>query len=97
MPAKVILSRLAEEDLVSIWEFIATGSVQAADRFLDRLRDTVHMLSRFPEMGRAREELAHGVRSFPFGDYLILYLPRPRGIAVVRVVSGFRSLQGLFE
>jgi len=31
------------------------------------------------------------------GDYLIFYLPRKNGIVVVRVLSGYRNLDVLFE
>lgn len=48
-------------------------------------------------MGRARPELATGVRSFPFGRYVIFYAPLDDGIDVVRVLHGARDIDGIFD
>ena len=55
------------------------------------------MLARHPQMGRRRDALGPGVRSFTVGDYLIFYLARNRDIVVVRVLSGYRDLDSLFD
>ena len=48
-------------------------------------------------MGRRREELAPGLRSFPVGRYLIFYVPLTNGVDIVRVLHGSRDLVALFE
>jgi toxin ParE1/3/4 len=48
-------------------------------------------------LGRSRDQLALGMRSFPVGNYLIFYLPIKNGIVIVRVLSGYRDLDSLFE
>lgn len=48
-------------------------------------------------MGRSRPELMHNVRSIPLGNYVIFYIPRERGIEVVRVLQGSRDLDSLFD
>ncbi len=48
-------------------------------------------------MGRARPELPSGLRSFPVGNYLILYRPTDYGVEIVRVVHGSRDIEALFE
>lgn len=47
-------------------------------------------------MGRRRDELARNVRSFPINDYLIFYRPIEEGVEILRVVSGYQDLEGLF-
>jgi toxin ParE1/3/4 len=47
-------------------------------------------------MGRARDELAPGIRSFPFGRYLIFYLPISGGIDIVRFLHGARDVDRVF-
>lgn len=47
-------------------------------------------------MGRAREELAADLRSFPFGRYLIFYAPVDEGIDVVRVLHSVRDVDAAF-
>jgi toxin ParE1/3/4 len=47
-------------------------------------------------MGRAREELAADLRSFPFGRYVIFYTPVDGGIDVVRVLRSARDIDAAF-
>ena len=42
------------------------------------------------------DELAPGIRSFPFGRYLVFYLPIGDGIDVVRVLHGTRDVDMAF-
>jgi toxin ParE1/3/4 len=64
---------------------------------LDEIDSVCKMLARAPLLGRAREELGPRLRSFSVGDYLIFYQPKKNGIAVVRVLSGYRALDSLFN
>ena len=95
--AKVERSAQAERDLLDIWLYIAEDNPRAADRLLDHINAAVQMLARHPQMGRRRDALGPGVRSFTVGDYLIFYLARNRDIVVVRVLSGYRDLDSLFD
>ena len=49
-------------------------------------------------MGRARDEdLRPGMRSFPVGEYIILYRVQNEDVIILRVVRGNRDLPALFE
>jgi toxin ParE1/3/4 len=48
-------------------------------------------------MGRARDELAEGVRSFPTGRYVIFYIPIDDGIDMVRILHSARDIDALFD
>lgn len=48
-------------------------------------------------MGRARDELAAGLRSFPIGHYVLFYERVTDGIALVRVLHGARDINSQFE
>ena len=48
-------------------------------------------------MGREREELAPGLRSFPFGRYVVFFLPLEGGIDVVRVMHGSIDIEERFH
>ena len=48
-------------------------------------------------LGRAREELAPGLRSRRLGRYVIFYEVVPDDVASVRVLHGARDLGPLFE
>jgi toxin ParE1/3/4 len=82
----------AEIDVTSIWAYIASDSIKAADVLIDRIERTFDMLAETPLAGRARRDLAKNLRSFPVGSYLIFYIPVPDGIEVVRVMSGRQDI-----
>jgi toxin ParE1/3/4 len=88
---------LAEADILEIWDYIADDSLAAADRWVDRLDEQFRMLAAQPMMGRAREGLAPRVRSFPFGRYVVFYIPMDAGIDVVRVLHGARDIDAVFS
>ena len=94
------LSRDAALDLDGIWEFIAgeyLDNIDTADRFIDRLEESLRNLADNPFMGRERPELAANVRSHAVGDYLIIYRPAALGIDVARIVHGSRDINRLFQ
>jgi toxin ParE1/3/4 len=84
-------------DLAEIWAYIAEDSPHQADAFAAAIDREIRGLARRPLIGRARPELFTDLRSLPFGRYLIFYLPRKRGIEVVRVLHGARDLNFLFD
>ena len=88
---------LAEADVLEIWDYIADDGIAAADRWVDRLDKQFQVLAMQPMMGRARDDLAPGVRSFPFGRYVVFYLPLDGGIDVVRVLHGARDIDAAFN
>jgi toxin ParE1/3/4 len=87
----------AVTDLAEIWDYIADDSEGRADAFIDPVDRKVRSLARRPHMGRAREELAEGLRSFPVGRYIIFYRAVPKGIEIVRVLHGARDLPTIFH
>jgi toxin ParE1/3/4 len=84
-------------DLAEIWAYIAEDSPRRADAFAARVNGEFRMLARQPRMGRERPELLARLRSFPVEKYVIFYLPRSRGVEVVRVLHGARDLKPFFE
>ncbi|MGA8875055.1 MAG: type II toxin-antitoxin system RelE/ParE family toxin [Candidatus Korobacteraceae bacterium] len=96
MPSVVIRPK-ALEDLAEIWAHIAEDSPRQADAFAAAIDREIRGLARRPLIGRARPELLTDLRSLPFGRYVIFYLPRKRGIEVVRVLHGARDLKPLFD
>jgi toxin ParE1/3/4 len=87
----------ANEDLVEIWGYIARDSFRAADRLLETIEEKCQLLAEFPQMGRQRDELAPGLRSFGVGAYLIFYRIIEDGIEVIRVLHGARHLERIFN
>ncbi len=94
--ARVTRRPLAAADILDIWDHIAEDSLDQADRWVDKLDEKFGILATQPLMGRAREELAPDLRSFPFGRYVIFYTPVQDGIDVVRVLHSARDVDAAF-
>lgn len=91
---KARLSREAENELEEIWSYIVeqNESHSQADRVIDQLTDDIAILAANPHLGRQRNELRKGMRSFSSGNYLILYRVTG-GVLVLHIIHGRRDLQ----
>lgn len=90
---RIRFTNSAETDLLELWLTIAEENLVAADESLDLIQATVSLLGAQPEMGRARPELADGLRSFPTRTpYIIFYVPDEDGLLVIRVLHHARDI-----
>ncbi|MEX2214303.1 MAG: type II toxin-antitoxin system RelE/ParE family toxin [Phycisphaeraceae bacterium] len=89
----------AERDLLEIWHFIAQDSPSAADRVVEKIGQLARDLCDTPLIGRERDELRRGLRSYPAGKYLIFYrYVKARDVVeILRIVHGSRNLRRLFR
>ncbi len=91
--ATVRFSASAENDLLEAWLYVAEDSSSAADRMLDQIDSEAHKLLDQPLMGRERNELAHGLRSWPTSTpYILFYFPDDQGIVVPRALHHARDI-----
>jgi toxin ParE1/3/4 len=93
----ILLQPRAKADLADIWEFIADNSEEQADAFIDLIDEKFQLLSQQSGLGRKRDELADGLRSFPVGRTIIFYLPIPGGNQIVWVLHGARDVALAFS
>jgi toxin ParE1/3/4 len=93
---EIRLTKSAQLDLLDIWLHESAKSTEIADRRIDEITSVYENLIEFPEMGRSRDELFPGYRSFPKGQFLIFYQLIPEGIEIIRVIHGSRNLDELF-
>lgn len=93
---RVLRSSEARADLIEIWRYIAADDPIAARRLLERVAAVARLLAERPGLGRARAELAPGLRSFPVGAYVLFYRATPQGIRLIRVLHGARNLRRFF-
>ena len=78
------LSRAAEDDLESVWDFIGIerDNPRAAVRVIDRIIETIELLAAQPMLGELRgdfTDVAPDIRSFSVANYVIFYRPIPGG------------------
>ena len=92
---RVLRKPLARADLLDIWNYVADDSPAKADRLLDSIDKRCQTLSRFPKMGRVRNELGPSLRSFPVGNYVIFYREVSKGIEIIRVLHGARDIEAI--
>jgi antitoxin ParD1/3/4/toxin ParE1/3/4 len=93
-----VLTPLAARDLNEIWDYLASDSIQAADRVLDALEKALHGLAKNPGTGHWREDLAdRRHRFFLVYSYLIVYRPETKPMQVIRVLHASRDIQALLD
>ena len=92
-----IITPEAEKDIDEILAYISLDNYDASVTFYGRLIIQLAMLTDNPKAGRERREISEGVRSFPFGNYVIFYRIWAGEVAVTRVIHGARDLDELFS
>ena len=82
----------AYTDLSEIWEFIAEDDVDAADRVLGEIFESIRSLVPFPHQGHTRPDLTTRPLRFQIvRDFLIAYVPDEKPLLVIAVLHGRRS------
>jgi plasmid stabilization system protein ParE len=91
----------AEAELDEIWYYIAaeSNSIQIADRLIDSITDRFCLLARHPQVGRRRDkDLRPGLRSFPAGEYVIIYsVDDAQEVLILHVIRGSRDIEALLR
>jgi toxin ParE1/3/4 len=100
MPAKHTLRYLpiAQDDLISIFDFIAQDSPNRALSFVDKLDERVGLLEQHPSLGRVPRHpklREYGYRVLIVEAYLVFYIVRRQEVEVHRVAHGSRNLDHL--
>ena len=94
---QVIYSPEAIQDLQDIDDYIAQDDPIAAKRVHGAIVRQCRVLAQSPNMARARDDLAPGLRGWVvYRRYLIVFRPIRNGIEIARIVHGARHLPRLF-
>ena len=92
----VVFTQSAQTDLLEAWLFIAEENQAAADHTLDAIERQAQALVSQPLIGRARPELAEGVRSWPTSTpYILYYLTDNDSVTILRVLHHARDIQNV--
>jgi toxin ParE1/3/4 len=86
----------ARAELRNIWSYIVneSGNVAAADGVVDAITERFYLLSQYPRMGRSRDDLRPGLRSFPVGQYVIIYTIEDEDVEILHVFHGRQDIEG---
>jgi plasmid stabilization system protein ParE len=86
----------AKNDLMEAWLYLADDSIEAADRMLDIIGNDARSLTTHPGMGRARDELEPGLRSWPTSTpYILFYFVKNDAIVIARVLHHARDIPSI--
>jgi len=87
-----VLHPEAYTDLDGIWEYIAAENLDAADRLIAEIFETIENLVPFPYQGHNRPDLtARPLRFHPVRDFVIAYAPDEKPLVVIAVLHGRRN------
>jgi toxin ParE1/3/4 len=88
----------AEAELDDIWLYLAreSGSIEIANRVIGAITQRFFLLGRQPQIGRRRDhDLRPNLRSFPVGEYVIIYRIDGEDALILHVMRGSRDIEGL--
>jgi len=89
---------VAQDDLISIFDYIAQDSPNRALSFVEKLDKRIGLLEQHPLLGRVPRHpklREYGYRVLIVESYLVFYIIRRKTIEVHRVVHGSRNLDHL--
>lgn len=85
--ARYQLTPSAKSDLKEIARYTKESwGTDQVKRYLKELRKALGSLAQTPKIGRSREELAPGLRSFQAGNHIVFYKESKTGINVARIL-----------
>jgi len=94
---RLFLSPSARSDLLKIREYIASEDEPAAARVILEIKARFKTLLAFPELGRRRDELKNGIRSFPIKKYVVFYYVTEDRVKVARVLHSAQDIDSIFS
>lgn len=96
-PRTIRFSAVAEQDLISIWNYVAQHGENSAAKLIKEISKKFILLRDNPHIGREQNSYLVGLRSFVVKNYYIFYLPTDDGIDVLRVLHSSRDIESIFE
>ncbi len=89
---RLIVSQEAANDLEDLALYIAEYDIAAALAVVDEIEHRFNTIQRHPDIGRARDELASGLRSYTVKQHLIFYTHDDQAVVIVRVMNGAQDI-----
>ncbi|MDD4190230.1 MAG: type II toxin-antitoxin system RelE/ParE family toxin [Mangrovibacterium sp.] len=87
------LSQKADRDLEEIFDYtVREFGVDQAIAYVNGFEDVFAGLAANPELGRKRNEIRNGLRSFVKGSHTVFYRIVKNHIRIVRILHGCRDI-----
>jgi toxin ParE1/3/4 len=92
------LARRAVTDLLEIVRYTKQKwGQEQAQRYREELDLALQQLSLTPDLGRRREEIVPGLRSYPVAQHVAFYVPRKSTVLVLRILHPRMNVDAAFE
>ena len=87
MTSNYSLTPQAKADLEGIWNYtVDNWGIDQADKYIRQLYNQFELLADNPDLGKKRDEVKAGYRSFPEGNHVIFYMLLPdKRIAIIGI------------
>lgn len=87
---------LLDLDAIADYSLAAWGERQTT-KYLTELDQRFRWLAQNPHVGRARDDVREGYRSYPHGKHVIFYVIIGADIAIIGVPHGAMDIEAYFE
>lgn len=90
--SRFVLHPGADSDPNEIWEYIAADSLDAADRVVNEIYESIYSLVRFPHQGHSRADLtSRPLRFQVVRNHVIAYAPDDKPLTVIAILHSRRN------
>ncbi len=93
---KIILKRLAANDIDDIAAYIQQDNPLRAQSFTEEMSDKISVIAERPLSFPNRDDLSQGLRAALIGKYIILFSLNETEVHIIRVVHGARDVNSMF-
>jgi len=94
---RCVFTRVAEQDLEGIADFIATDNPRRASSFVADIRERCAKIAERPNAAVLAKAYGEGIRKVPFGNYIIFFTVEDESVVVLRILHAHRDLPNFFE
>lgn len=92
------LTPRALRDLDAIADYtMTTWGERQTEKYISELQERFRWLAQHPKVGRARDEIGDGYRSYPHSAHVIFYVIDGADIAIIGVPHGAMDVEAYFS
>ncbi|MBD2576764.1 type II toxin-antitoxin system RelE/ParE family toxin [Oscillatoria sp. FACHB-1406] len=94
---RLLVTLDASRDLSEISDYFLEQSVEAGEHFVEGFEKKCKYLAQFPYFGRSYFDISPDLRGITWMNYIIFYQIFDDRIEILRVISGYRDLEEIFN
>jgi toxin ParE1/3/4 len=94
---RYVITREASQDLQAIVDYFLERNIEAGEKFVEEFNRKCERLLQFPNMGKSYDDIRPNLRGALVRNHIILYQIFGDDLVIVRVVSGYRDFNTIFE